>query len=324
VREFSNTAKYLVFLAALTLFSSACSSAKTQPLTDEETVVSIDTGTGILEGTLLTPNGLNAETVALIIAGSGPTDRNGNNPSMTNNSLSLLAHGLSESGISSVRYDKRGIGKSRKAGPKESDLRFQHYIDDASSWIDYLQDQDNFKEIIVIGHSEGALIGMIASQHDAVSKFISLASPGQNLDQIIREQLRAQPPALLEQAAPIMDKLLQGEKVDDVPKELYAIFRPSVQPYMMSILPLDPTIELAKLSKPILVAQGTTDIQISVTDADKLEASNKNVTKVVIEGMNHLLKTASEDRQANIRTYNNPDLPIKTELFHAIREFLAI
>lgn len=314
--------KYLVLLLSLTLSTISCSSIKEQPMTEEESVVTLDTGTGLLEGTLLISSAPDSTSVALIIAGSGPTDRNGNNPRMTNNSLRMLAHGLSEAGISSVRYDKRGIAKSKKAGPKESDLRFENYIDDASSWINYLSEQDRFKEIIVIGHSEGALIGMVASKHDAVRKFISLAGPGRNLDEIIREQLREQPPKLLEQTTPILDKLKQGELVDDVPKALKALFRPSVQPYLISQLKYDPAVEIAKLSKPVLVVQGTTDIQITEKDADLLAGNNDNASKVVIDGMNHVLKSASTDRKSNLKTYNEPDLPISPALLDAVEQFL--
>jgi hypothetical protein len=118
-----------------------------------EKIVSIETGTGKLEGTLLLDNSQSSNTVALIIAGSGPTDRDGNNPAMVNNSLKLLADGLAKVGISSLRYDKRGIGNSNSPGLKEVDLRFENYINDASSWIEYLNKLSSFNKIVVIGHS---------------------------------------------------------------------------------------------------------------------------------------------------------------------------
>lgn len=290
--------------------------------TSTEKIVSIETGTGKLEGTLLTDDLKNSKTVALIIAGSGPTNRDGNNPAMINNSLKFLAVELAKIGISSLRYDKRGIGKSKGSGLKESDLRFENYINDANSWIDYLNDLSTFKKIVVIGHSEGALIGMVVSQKKSVDKFISIAGAGQPIDQTIREQLKTQPPIVLEQSIPILDKLLQGETVENVPAFLNALFRPSVQPYMISWFKYDPQKEMSKLNKPVLIVQGSTDIQVSLSDADKLAAANKKADKVVIQKMNHIFKEASLDRQSNLQTYNQPELPIKPELVQAIGEFV--
>ncbi len=172
-----------------------------------EKVVILKTGTGKLEGTLLIPEAKVTIPVALIIAGSGPTDRDGNNPMMKNNSLKMLATELLKNGIASLRYDKRGISKSKNAGLKESDLRFENYIEDTEGWIEFLKQDKRFCEIIVIGHSEGSLIGIIASQQKNVAKFISIAGAGQSADKTIREQLEAQPLIVLEQASPILDKL---------------------------------------------------------------------------------------------------------------------
>ena len=159
-----------------------------------EKIVTLKTPTGDLEGTLLTSESNALGRVALIIAGSGPTDRDGNNQAMKNNSLKMLAVELGKDGISSLRYDKRAIGKSQKAGLKEVDIRFENYIQDAKDWVTYLKNEMKFKEVIVIGHSEGSLIGMIASRGKNVSKYISLAGAGQSADKIIREQLKSQPP----------------------------------------------------------------------------------------------------------------------------------
>jgi hypothetical protein len=305
-----------LFITSLFLFTTLNSFAQ-----NIEKVISIETGIGKLEGSLLTSDVKGSNTVALIIAGSGPTDRNGNNPSMTNNALKMLAEELALVGISSLRYDKRGIGQSKAAGLKEIDLRFDHYINDARHWIDYLVTLNNFNKIIVIGHSEGSLIGMIASQQTNVDKYISLAGAGQPIDLTIRAQLKAQPPIVLEQSTPILDKLLKGETVDNVPVFLNALFRPSIQPYMISWFKYDPRLEIAKLNKPVLIVQGDTDIQVSLTDADNLAIANNKAKKVVFKNMNHIFKQATLNRQANLLTYSQPDLPIKAELIKVISDF---
>jgi alpha/beta superfamily hydrolase len=298
------------FLVALTVFGQS-----------EETVI-LKTVSGDIEGTLTMPDVKLPGPVALIIAGSGPTDRNGNNPMMMNNSLKMLSAELAKKGIATLRYDKRGIAKSQIAGIKEVDLRFEMYIKDAVDWVQFLKQNKNLSQIVVIGHSEGSLIGMVASQNETVAKFVSIAGAGQAADKIIREQLKAQPPFVLEQSIPILDELVKGNTVENTPPMLNSLFRASVQPYMISWFKYDPQIEIAKLKKPVLIVQGTTDIQISVEDAKRLQIANPTAKMVLIEGMNHIFKSAEIDRTKNIQTYNQPDLPVNTELVNGIGNFI--
>jgi len=284
--------------------------------------VTMRTATGDLEGTLMIPESNLSATIALIIAGSGPTDRDGNNPAMKNNSLKMLATELNKNGIATLRYDKRGIGKSQTAGLKEADLRFEHYVNDAKAWIIYLKKELKYKNIIVIGHSEGSLIGMIASQDQNASKYISIAGAGETADKIIREQLKSQPMSVTIPANAILDKLVKGETVAEIPPILNSLFRPSVQPYIVSWIRYDPQKEIAKLKIPILIIQGTTDIQASTDDANRLAKANSGAKLVIIDGMNHILKTAPLDRQMNILTYTQPDLPLKKELIENITRFI--
>jgi pimeloyl-ACP methyl ester carboxylesterase len=289
-----------------------------------EKIVTLKTATGDLEGTLMTPASNLSGTVALLIAGSGPTDRDGNNPAMKNNSLKMLAAGLNKNGIATLRYDKRGIGKSQSAGIKEADLRFEHYVNDAKAWVSYLKTELKYNKIIIIGHSEGSLIGMIASQDQNVSKFISIAGAGQTADKIIREQLKSQPMSVTIPANAILDKLVRGETDADVPPILNSLFRASVQPYIISWFRYDPQKEIAKLKIPVLIIQGTTDIQVSTDDANRLANANASAKLAIIDGMNHILKPAPIDRQMNILTYTQPDLPLKKELIETITQFLNL
>ena len=287
-----------------------------------EKVVILKTTTGNLEGSLMVPEKNLSKTVALMISGSGPTDRDGNNMGMTNNSLKMLAIALCNKGIASFRYDKRGIGNSRNAGLIETDLRFENYINDAKGWVAYLKNELQYNKVIVIGHSEGSLIGMIASQDKNVCKFISLAGAGQPADKILREQLKNQPPSIAIQVNTILDDLVKGKMVENTPAELNSLFRKSVQPYMISWIKYDPQKEIAKLKIPVLIIQGTTDIQVSLEDANRLARAQPKAKLVKIEGMNHILKQAPADRQMNIGTYTQPDLSLKTELIGNIAPFI--
>ncbi len=277
---------------------------------------------GYIEGTLLVADSERKTPVVIIIAGSGPTDRNGNNPSMINNSLKMLAEGLMENGISSLRYDKRGIGNSRIEGLNELDLRFEHYIGDVRKWIDLLNSDDRFSEIIVAGHSEGALLGMVAAQDSKASKFISLAGGGSSAPDILRDQFKVQPEEFNNIALPILDSLEQGMLVKDVPFYMAALFRPSVQPYLISWFKYDPLKEVVKLKIPILILQGTTDIQVGVSEAEKLHDASKQSELHIIEGMNHILKDAEMERSKNIATYTDPNLSLNQELLKVVVKFI--
>jgi pimeloyl-ACP methyl ester carboxylesterase len=289
-----------------------------------ETQVSLNTGNGLLVGTFLsakeTPEA-GAQVVALIIAGSGPTDRNGNNPSMINNSLKMLAEGLQARGISSLRFDKRGVAASAEAALSEQDLRFEDYIEDTMKWVDYIKNTLHADKIIIIGHSEGALIGAVAARHAKVDKFVSLAGAGEPVDLILRKQLASEPSFVLDAAIPILNSLLSGKTVDSIPTYLNALFRPSVQPYLISWFKYDPRQEIAKLRKPVLIIQGTSDLQVNVKDAQMLYEANPEAKLIKIEGMNHVLKPAPLERQANIETYSQGNLPIKQDVLDAIAEF---
>lgn len=307
--------KITILVLSLIITTNLFSQVKEEPLT-------LETKTGNIEGTLLYPTSSKKIPVVLIISGSGPTDRNGNNPMMTNNSLKMLAEGLSDNGIASLRFDKRGIAKSKDSTLNEKNLRFENYIEDTKDWVELLKKDSRFSEIIIIGHSEGSLIGMIASQGKDVSKFISIAGLGVPAGEMLDKQLKAQAPFISALALPIIEKLENGKTVDSIPQMLYTVFRPSVQPYLISWFKYDPSEEISKLKKPVLIIQGTTDIQVDVSNAKKLAEANKNAELKIIEGMNHVLKEAEADRQKNLLTYNDPDLPLKEGLIETITEFI--
>ncbi|MGZ3844583.1 MAG: alpha/beta hydrolase [Flavisolibacter sp.] len=286
-----------------------------------ETPVVLHTATGDLFGTLTVSKNFTNGPVALIIAGSGPTDRNGNNPVMKNESLRMLAQGLALNSIASLRYDKRGIGESKTAMKGEANLRFEDYIRDAQDWIDLLKKDKRFSKVVVIGHSEGSLIGMVAADQKA-NGFVSIAGAGRSADIILKEQLANQPQTVRDLSFPIIDSLVQGKTVASVDPVLYSLFRPDVQPYIISWFRYDPQVEIKKLTVPVLVVQGTNDIQVSTQDAQLLAKANTHAQLVMIDGMNHILKNVEGDRNANIATYSNPSLPISEKLTSSIVQFI--
>jgi uncharacterized protein len=286
--------------------------------------VHITTSTGTLYGTQIIPTSNVPEPVVLIIAGSGPTDRNGNNPlGGQNNSLKLLAEGLAGHSIASIRYDKRGIGESSAAGPEEVDLRFDTYVEDAALWIQQLQGDSRFSSVTVIGHSEGSLIGMLATQKTGADAFVSIAGPAQTASQVLRDQLRPRlPDALWQQNEQILAALEQGNLVTSVPPELKTLYRLSIQPYLISWFRYTPAQEIRRLTAPVLIVQGTTDIQVPVSEAQALKMAKPDAELRIIEGMNHVLKAVPLDPEQQNASYSDPMLPVVPELVEGVSQFI--
>ncbi|MCL2304731.1 MAG: lysophospholipase [Planctomycetaceae bacterium] len=299
------------------------------PWTDEQTYggtpIQLETPTGTLYGTLLEPeNATKPVPVALFLAGSGPTDRNGNQlPTLHTDSYRLLAEALQKGGIASVRFDKRGIGASAAAGKDESKFRFEHFVDDAVLWIERLSQENKYSKIIVLGHSEGSLIGMLAcAQSKKADGFISLCGAGRPVDELIREQMKGQPQFVKDSLFPILDELKKGNTVEKVPEALLPLVRPSVQPYMISWMKYDPQAEIKKLTVPVMIVQGTTDIQVS--DTEKLAEANPQAKKVIVKNMNHTLKTSATTTAPSQQPYyTDPKYPIHEDLVPCLVEFIG-
>ncbi|EGK03212.1 alpha/beta hydrolase [Dysgonomonas gadei] len=314
---------YILLLLCLLSFSISA-----QLLVTEESVI-LKTGTGEIYGTLKVPVNNKPIPVALIIAGSGPTDRNGNQPQMKNNSLKMLSDGLFYSNIATLCFDKRGIAESKAAGKNEADLRFDDYVNDVRSWIDLLAKDKRFSEIVIVGHSEGSLIGMIAAQDNKKAfKYISIAGVGEPAANILKEQLSkqmaTQPQLTRDVVFSYIDKLEKGETITDVPASLNMLFRPSVQPYVISWFKYNPQEEISKLTIPVLILQGTTDIQVTVKQAELLAGANKKAKKVIIDKMDHIMKNSeTTDQQTQVKdSYTNPDKPVMPEVIKNISSFI--
>ena len=281
-----------------------------------------------LKGTLEVPKLNQPVDVVLIIAGSGPTDRDGNSSLLPgkNNSLKMLADLFYKNGIASLRYDKRGMGASGII-TNESELTFDMYINDAVEWIKFLKNDKRFSRIIIAGHSEGSLIGMVSAIRTNADKYISLCGAGQSAYSLLSEQLKSSglPQDQIDQSNKLLDSLRSGYNVKNIPsnQNLNALFRPSIQKYMISWFQYDPINEISKLTIPVLIIEGTTDIQVDTKDAEMLSKACKNSELVIIEDMNHILKeVGTKDRSLNFASYSNPELELSSQLCSTIIEFI--
>lgn len=274
-----------------------------------------------VDGTLLIPETQEKPILTIIIGGSGPTDRNGNQQFMGNNALKFLAESLYEEGIASFRYDKRLLKLMKNRTFTEEDIRFNDFIKDAQDAVSFFYKANAFSKIVIIGHSQGSLVGMVAAQKN-VDGFISIAGAGQEIDDVIVSQIEKQSPGLKENARISFDDLRANGIAANYSPYLASIFRPQLQPFIISWMQYNPQTEIKKLSIPILIINGDKDLQVMVNEAQLLKDAQPNAQLAIIENMNHLLKKVEEGDLENSKTYNEPNLPIMPEVVTIIVQFL--
>jgi len=294
---------------------------------NQEQIVVLPQTKGNLEGTLLIPQATKPIPVVLIIAGSGPTDRDGNNPlGVKAQSYKLLAEGLAKNQIASLRYDKRGIGQSSNTAVKEIDMRFETGADDAAQFLDTLRKDPRFSKVLVLGHSEGSLLGMLLAQKRKVDGYISVSGIAQGIDEVINEQLRPQaiPDSVKDTVKNYLATLKQGKTIPKLMQNMviFSLFRTSIQPYMISWLRYNPSQEITKITTPILIVQGSADIQVGEKEGQALHQAAPKSTYLMIPQMNHVLKLGTLDPQESQRNYQNPDLPLAPQLVEGIVEWI--
>ena len=298
-----------------------------------EESVELDTKTGTIYGTLLTPD-IPKPPLALLISGSGSSDRDGNvitgtrMPVLELNVLKLLAIGLSNEGIATVRFDKRGVGESIYEGFDESDLRIETHLRDVLGWLRKVKADDRFSKLLIIGFQEGALLAKLAAIEFQVSGVVSLAGAGVPVDQIFLEQIENHP-AMFPELVQVKDELettlkalKNGEELPELPPSLQTSFRESIRNYLRSWFKYDPAQIAAKLEVPLLVVQGTTDLQVARSNGQKLARANPNARLVEIDQMNQALKTAGEDIAQQLMVLTDKDAPLHTKLVPVVAEFV--
>jgi pimeloyl-ACP methyl ester carboxylesterase len=287
----------------------------------KESEIDIPTKTQIIYGTLLIPNAVKKPPLVILIPGSGPTDRDGNNAVMKNNSLKYLAESLSKQKIATYRFDKSVLTFTKKDTLKIKALTFNTFINEATSVIKYFKISKNYSKIIIAGHSQGSLVGMVASKNNA-DAFISLEGAGRPIDEIIIEQITKQAPYLKEETIRVLKELKQGKLVTDFNPMLISLFNQQVQPFLISWIQYNPQIEIKKLTIPILIIQGTKDIQVSIKDAELLHKANTTSKLKLIENINHIFKEINVDVNEKLQSYSNPKLPITPILTTTILNFI--
>jgi len=274
-----------------------------------------------IDGTLLLQNEKNKPSISIIIAGSGPTDRNGNQNFLKNNSLKKLAERLTENGIATFRYDKR-IVKQIRQGNIDPNMSFDDFVIDAISVLNFFKLKDSFSKVYIIGHSQGSLVGMLAAREGA-DGFISLSGAGKTIDDVIIDQINNTAPMFTEDAKRVFSILKEGGTTEDYPKALASIFNKELQPFMTSWMQYNPQVEIKKLQIPVLIINGSKDFQVSIDEAHLLKAAVENAQIDIIEKMNHILVPIEGDNLENSKSYNESFRKLSPKLIDIIVKFIT-
>lgn len=295
-----------------------------------ETAVEIEGPSGSLAGTMLAPEGETSAPVVVIIPGSGPTDRDGNNPMGVRAApYRLLAEALAGRGVATIRIDKRGMFGSAAAAADANAVTIADYAADMRAWIAEGRRRGGASCAWLLGHSEGALVALVAAQEagEGLCGLLLVAAPGRPLGQVLREQLAANPAnaPLLDDAMSAIDRLERGERVDSsgFHPALQGLFAPQIQGFLISLFSYDPAELAARSGRPTLILHGGRDIQIGDADARRLAQADPAARLVILPEVNHVLKAvASDDRAANLAAYGDTALPLAPGVADAIADFV--
>jgi pimeloyl-ACP methyl ester carboxylesterase len=289
-----------------------------------EEQVEVKRGNVVLRGTLWMPRKAKAPVpLAMIVAGSGPTDRDGNSALGLNSDVyRLLAEALAAKGIATLRYDKRGVGESSIAFDVAS-MTVEDSVADAATFLPKLRDPAKFSKITLVGHSEGGLISLLLAANEKPDAIVLVSTGGRPLRAILREQLASKvDAATMAEVDRLLADIAAGRPLDRVPQGLEALFNPLVASYLKSEMDIDPAARLRALKTPATVVQGETDAQTGLDDAKLLGKARTNVKVVLLPGVNHLLK-AEKTRALPQPSYTDPSIPVVPAAVDAIAAGVA-
>ncbi|MBZ9631946.1 alpha/beta hydrolase [Salegentibacter sp. LM13S] len=271
------------------------------------------------EGNLVTPTGSKEMPLVIFIQGSGLTDRDGNQTTIKSDFAKKIAYELAENQIASFRFDKRSI-KAKELNLKA--ISFDDFVIDVENILSHFKEEGNFSKLIIAGHSQGSLIGMLAAK-DKADAFISIAGPGKSIDHILVEQLSTQFPQFKDDLRKSFDELKQKGSTENYPKIFQSYFQPQSQDFLASWIKYEPSKEIAKLDIPVLIIQGTRDLQVKEEQAEILNKAAFNSELVFLKDMNHVFREIKEEeKDQNLASYNNPEKPLHPEIIPVLTDFI--
>jgi hypothetical protein len=276
---------------------------------------------GAIDAWLSMPSGVEQPPVALLIAGSGSTDHDGNGPQIKPGTLKKLSEQLVARGIATLRYDKRGAGGWKAEFGKPEDFRFKDYVDDAAALVSHLRASVKFSRVVVVGHSEGGLVAILTARRVPVDKLVLLAVAARKQGDLLKAQLEKKlPPEKFAAVAKAVDSIMAGEIVETPPG---LAIPPSLQPGIASAFAEDPIAPLQKIEEPILIVAGARDSQLARLDFLALSTAASAAKTLWLPEMNHVLVDVTDEGD-DVAAYNEPDRPLDADLIEVVADFIKM
>jgi alpha-beta hydrolase superfamily lysophospholipase len=282
----------------------------------EESKISV----GAIDAVLTIPPGIERPPVALLIAGSGSTDHDGNGPQIKPATLKKLSDQLAARNIATLRYDKRGAGGWKAEFGRPEDFRFKDYVDDAVQLVNYLRGSGKFSRVVLVGHSEGGLVAILAARRVPVDRLVLLATAARRQGDLLKAQLEKQlPPEKFASLAKAIDDIMAGQTVDPPPPGL--AIPPSMQPGIASAFTEDPIEPLGKIDAPTLIVGGGRDHQVARLDFIALSAAAPAAKTLWLADMNHVLNDVSDEAD-DLAAYSQSERPLDSAMIEAVAGFI--
>jgi pimeloyl-ACP methyl ester carboxylesterase len=273
-----------------------------------------------LRGDLWLPRAATAKvSVVLFIAGSGPTDRDGNNAAgLSTDAYRMLAEGLAAKGIASLRCDKRGVGASGVNFLAER-TTIDEFAKDAAALAAKLKTDARFSSVALLGHSEGGLLALMVANDVGPSSVVLLSTAGRTFATLLHEQLSTQLDAAgRKDLDALLDAIRGGKSLESArTPSLAAMFPPTVHAFLRSVLDVDPTKLAASLRSKVAIIQGAHDAQVTVLDAQLLAKARPNARLSILPSMSHVLKDEASAALPQ-PSYSDPSRPLSPGLVDAV------
>lgn len=275
---------------------------------------------GPIDAVLTMPPNVERPPVALLIAGSGSTDHDGNGPKVKPATLKKLSEDLVARNIATLRYDKRGAGGWKPVFGRPEDFRFKDYVDDAASLVNYLRSSGRFSHVVVVGHSEGGLVAILTAQRLPIDRLVLLVTAARRQGDLVKDELQKKlPPDVYAPIASAIDAIMAGQIVDPPPHGLE--IPPAMQPSIASAFTEDPIEPLKKINAPTLIVGGGRDLQIARVDFLALSTASPLAKTLWLPDMNHVLVDVSDDAD-DYAAYNQPDRALDPAMIDAVANFI--
>ncbi len=276
---------------------------------------------GAIDAVLTTPPDVDKPPVALLIAGSGTTDHDGNGPQVKPATLKKLSEQLVARKIATLRYDKRGAGGWKPEFGKPEDFRFVNFVDDAAALVNYLRSSGKFSKVIVVGHSEGGLVGILTTRRVPVDRLVLLVTAARRQGDLVKAQLEKTVPSdVFEPIAKAIDAIMAGQIVDPPPPGFSVA--PSMQPGIASAFTEDPIDPLKKITEPTLIIGGGRDRQVARVDFAALSAASPVAKTLWLPDMNHVLVDVTDEAD-DIKAYSDAERPLDPAMIDAVAAFYS-